>query len=158
MWRRAWVDGVDHYDRWWPESFRIIQDYGTGLLMTGTREWTDYRVSSAILPHMASRFGIAARVQGLQRYYALVLSAGNTVQLIKALDGERALAQADLAWEHGTSYDLALQVSGNRIEGWVNGRHVFDVVDEDNILEAGGVALLCTEGRIATDEVRVEPA
>ncbi len=32
MWRRAWVNGVDHFDGQWPESFRIIQNEGTGLL------------------------------------------------------------------------------------------------------------------------------
>jgi hypothetical protein len=39
----------------------------------------------------------------------------------------------------------------------VNDRRVFDVTDEDRPLEGGGVALLVTEGRIATDEVKVEP-
>jgi hypothetical protein len=158
LWRRAWVDGVDHFDPWWPESFRVVQDEGTGLLMTGTREWANCTVSSTIVPHMATRFGIAARVQGMQRCYALVLSAGNVVQLVKMLEGETVLAQADAVWEPGKPYELALHVTGNRIMGWVNGRRAFDVVDEDRPLEAGGVALLVTEGRIATEEVRVEPA
>lgn len=157
LWRRAWVDGVDHFDRWWPEAFRVLQDEGTGLLMTGTREWADYRLRSTIVPHMATRFGVAARVQGMRRFYALVLRAGNVAQLVKSLDGEMVLAQADVKWELGQPCDLALQVSGSRIQGWVNDRRVFDVTDEDRPLEGGGVALLVTEGRIATDEVKVEP-
>lgn len=158
LWRRAWVNGANGFDHWWPEAFRVIQDEGTGLLMTGTRDWRDYRVSSTITPHMAGRFGIAARVQGLQRYDALVLSAGGKAQLIKALDGEVVLAEADFAWEFGKPYELSLQMTGNRIEGWVNGRRLFDIVDEDRPLAGGGVALLVTEGRIATDEISVAPA
>ena len=26
MWRRAWVNGVDSYDFWWPEAFRLVQN------------------------------------------------------------------------------------------------------------------------------------
>jgi ADP-ribosylglycohydrolase len=158
LWRRAWVDGVDHFDRWWSEAFRVVQDEGTGLLMTGAREWQDYRVSSTIVPHMATRFGIAARVQGMRRFYALVLVAGDKAQLVKALDGETVLAEADLSWVLGQPRDLALRVTGNRIEGWVAGRRVFDVTDAERPLEGGGVALLVTEGRIATEAVKVEPA
>jgi hypothetical protein len=157
LWRRAWVDGIDHFDRWWPEAFRVVQDEGTGLLMTGAREWMDYRVSSMIVPHMGSRFGLAARVQGMRRFYALVLSAGGA-QLVKALDGETVLAQAEVPWELGQPCELALKVTGNHIEGWVDGRRVFDVFDNAQPLVGGGVALLVTEGRIATDDVRVEPA
>ena len=94
----------------------------------------------------------------MQRYYALVLSAGDKAQLIKLLNGEQVLAQADVEWVFSAPCELALQVAANCIQGWVDGRRVFDVVDDERMLEAGGVALLCTEGRIATDEVRVEPA
>ena len=41
MWRRAWVNGLDHSERrgpesWHPEPFRIVQDEGRGLLSQGT--------------------------------------------------------------------------------------------------------------------------
>ena len=87
-----------------------------------------------------------------------MLSAGGKAQLIKALDGEVVLAEAGFAWEFGKPCELSLQVTGNRIEGWVNGRRMFNVVDEDRPLAGGGVALLVTEGRIATDEISVAPA
>lgn len=157
MWRRAWVNGVDHFDPS-PEAYRLIHDQGIGLIIQGTREWTDYRVTSAITPHMVKSAGVAARVQGMRRYYGLMLNADRTVSLVKALDGYRVLAHRDYAWEFGKPYQLSLQVIGTRIRAWVDGELVFEVEDTDRPLTGGAVALVCEEGRMATDAVIVEPA
>jgi ADP-ribosylglycohydrolase len=155
MWRRAWVNGVDQYGPWWPEPFRLVQNYGTGLLMQGTREWTDYRVNADVTPHMAKAAGIAARVQGMRRYYALLLCNDGQVRLIKALDGKAVLAETDFAWEFGETHDLGLEVIGTRIRAWIDGQQLFEVDDTERPLEGGGVALVCEEGRTATQAVTV---
>jgi ADP-ribosylglycohydrolase len=158
MWRRAWVNGVDHYDAHWPEAFRVIQDEGTGLLMQGSREWRDYQVSAAITPHMAAAAGIGARVQGMRRYYALLLANPGKARLVKALDGDHTLAEVEFDWEFGRSYKLKLEVQGNHLRGWIDDRLCFDVADTERPLDGGGVALICTEGRMGTDAVTVSPA
>ena len=159
LWRRAWVSGVDHFDAWWPEAYRLSQDDGTGLLMTGTREWTDYAVSSTLIPHMGTRFGLAARVQGMRRFYALVLTQNGKAQLIKSLDTvaghEQVLAEVPFESTFGTAYDLALQVKGNTLVGLVNGTPLLNAVDATRPLTGGGVALLVTDGRVATESVAV---
>jgi hypothetical protein len=157
MWRRAWVDGVDQYGHWWPEAYRLVQNRGTGLLIQGAREWTNYCVSAAVTPHLVASGGIGARVQGMRRYYGLLLKHGGTIQLVKALDGERVLAEASYAWEFGETHTLALEVAGTRLRAWANQRLVFEVEDRDRPLEGGAVALICAEGRIATDAVEVRP-
>ncbi len=157
MWRRAWVDAVDQYDERWAEPYRLAQNRGRGLLMQGSREWTDYRLSAAVVPHMARAAGIAARVQGLQRYYALLLSEGRKVRLVKALDGESTLAEGDFPWQCDRAYELALAARGNRIEASIDGRPLFEVEDGEHPLMGGGVALVCEEGRLAAEAVRVEP-
>ena len=73
MWRRAWVNGMDSYEPYWAEPFRLIQNEGRGLLMQGGRDWTDYEASSEVTLHMVKAGGIAVRVQGMRRYYALLL-------------------------------------------------------------------------------------
>jgi hypothetical protein len=148
---------VDRFDHFWPEPYRIIQNEGTGLLIQGTRDWTDYRASATITPHMAAAAGIAVRVQGLRRYYALLLCDDGTARLVKALDGETTLAQQPFAWELGRPYALGIQVEGNRIQASIDGRLVFDAVDDQRPLGGGGVALVCAEGRLATDAVEVRP-
>jgi len=163
MWRRAWVDGVDQYSPWWPEPYRLVQNHGTGLLMQGTREWTDYRVSADVTPHMAKSAGIAARVQGMRRYYALLLcnegaDGHPTARLVKALDGNTVLAEVDLAWEFGETHELCLEVMGTHLRAWVDAQQLFELDDTDRPLTGGGVALVCEEGRTATQVVRVQPA
>ena len=155
MWRMAWVDAIDQYNSWWPEAFRLAQNEGRGLLIQGTREWGDYAVSAAITPHMAKACGIAARVQGLRRFYALLLCADQKVRLIKALDGDTVLAEADFAWQFGETHDLQLQVVGKRISASLNGAQLFTVEDADRPLMDGSIALVCEEGRMATEAVTV---
>jgi ADP-ribosylglycohydrolase len=157
MWRRAWVAGVDHYDRWWTEPYRIIQDHGAGLLIQGTREWTDYTVSAPVRPHMAARAGIAARVQGMRRWYGLLLCADGAARLVKSLDGEQVLAEAPCAWELDRTYQLSLTVRGAQVSASVDGEQIFDLEDADRPLLGGAIALVVDEGRVDVDDVTVRP-
>jgi hypothetical protein len=157
MWRRAWVDGVDQYSPWWSEPYRLVQNCGTGLLMQGTREWTDYRVRADVTPHMAKAAGVGARVQGMRRYYALLLCNDGKARLVKALDGDTVLAETDFTWKFGTTHDLSLEVVGTHLRAWVDGQQLFEVDDADRPLTGGGMALICTEGRTATQAVTVRP-
>jgi len=156
-WKEQWVCGVSEHATW-GEPFRLVQNEGTGLLMTGCREWTDYRVEASVTPHLVVTGGIAARVQGMKRYYALVLKRGGGVRLVKALDGELVLTEAPFSWELGETHHLALQVEGNHLAGFLNGEKVLEYQDDLRPLTAGGVALILTEGRMATQEVKVSPA
>jgi ADP-ribosylglycohydrolase len=156
MWRRAWVNGIDQYEHRWPEDYRLVQNEGTGLLIQGAREWANYEVSAQITPHLARAAGIAACVQGMRRYYALLLEEGQ-VRLVKALDGEQVLASAERAWLFGASYRLRLRVVGSSIQGWVDDQLLVAVADGDRPLLSGAIGLVCAEGRAAVDQVAVEP-
>ncbi len=157
MWRRAWVNGVDRFDEHWPEPYRLVQNSGTGLLIQGTREWTDYEVSAPVRPHMVASAGIGARVQGMRRYYALLLIKGGKARLVKALDGEVALAETGFPWHFDVTYELRLKVQGNRLRASLDGEEIFDVEDHDRPLTSGAVALVCEEGRTESEVVRVRP-
>jgi len=162
MWRRAWVNGLDHAGAFYeadthPEPYRLLQNHGRGLLIQGTREWTDYRVSVRMTPHMCKAGGLGVRVQGMRRYYALLLDREKT-RLVRALGGDTVLAETGTGWQFGTSYDLALQVSGDRLTGLVDGRPVIEAVDPEAALDGGAVALICEEGRIGCGAVAVRPA
>ena len=157
MWRRAWVNGVDHYDAHWPEPYRLVQNSGIGLLIQGTREWTDYEVSAPVRPHMVTSAGIGARVQGMRRYYALLLITGGKARLVKALDGDVVLAEMCFPWHFDVNYELRMKVQGNRLRASIDGKELFDVEDEDRPLMSGAVALLCEEGRTESEVVRVRP-
>jgi hypothetical protein len=155
MWRRAWVNGVDRFDEYWPEPYRLVQNSGTGLLIQGTREWADYEVSAPVRPHMVTSAGIGARVQGMRRYYALLLVKGGKARLVKALDGDAVLAETGFSWHFDVTYELSLKVEGNRLRASIDGEEIFDVEDDDRPLTGGAVALVCEEGRTESEVVRV---
>ena len=155
-WRNAWVNGVDHFGSW-GEPFRLIQDEGTGLVIQGTRQWNDYRVSADVTPHMAAAAGLAGRVQGMRRYYAIQLVHPGKLQLVKALDGIAVLAEIDFPWQYGEIHQLALAFQGQLIRAWVDEQLIFTITDSERPLDGGAVGLLCMEGRTATWQVVVKP-
>ena len=158
MWHKAWVPGVHHFQPYWPWPFHIAHNEGTGLLIQGTREWTDYQVAATITPHLSAAAGIGVRVQGMRRYYALLLRADGTAALVKALDGETALAETTYDWTFVRHYQLRLQVVGARLQAWINGQRLFEVTDTDRPLTGGAAALILREGCLTTDAVAVRPA
>jgi ADP-ribosylglycohydrolase len=157
LWRRAWVDAVDQVDFRRPDPYRLMQNAGTGMVIQGTRDWKDYRVSAAITPHLVEEAGIAARVQGLRRYYALLLRRDGMARLIKMLEGETVLAEAPFAWTFDSTHEASLLVAGTRIQAVLDGERLFDVDDTDQPLSDGAIALIAREGRLSVDAVTVQP-
>jgi len=154
MWRRAWVTAVDSYSSR-PEPYRLIQNQGTGLLIQGSREWKNYRVEADITPHLARSVGLAGRVQGMRRYYSLVVNECGELQLNKMLNDEICLKSIPFDWSLGDSFVLSLSFNGDKLIGCVNEKPVIEVQDRD--LDCGGIGLLIEEGRTASQEIRVSP-
>jgi hypothetical protein len=155
-WLDAWVQAVTAVHTRRGHTYSIVQNEGTGLLIQGTREWQDYVFDATLTPHLARSFGIAVRVQGLRRYYALRFAVGGKAQLVRELDGTHVLAEAPYDWELYASYRFELQVQGSKLTGRVNGQTLFQVED-DSPLTGGAVALLVEEGRVGCDQVEVGP-
>lgn len=154
MWRRAWVDGVDHLFVW-SEMFRLVQNKGLGLVSQGTREWTNYTVSADVTPHLAARAGVAARVQGLTRFYALLVTQDQKVQLVRSVHEQTVLAEASFAWSFGDTLNMTLTVRDDVLTGEINGKVLLEA--RDGGLDAGAVGLVVEEGRSATHRVQVSP-
>jgi hypothetical protein len=127
------------------------------MIIQGTHDWMDYRVEATITPHMVRQFGMALRVQGLQRYYALLLCDDMRLRLVKLPGWRAVLAEAGYEWRGEDSYRLTLQAQGRQLRAWIDGQVVLEAEDEDDQLYGGGVGLVCEEGCISTREIRVSP-
>jgi len=156
-WKHAWVNAVDEWGVQFPESFHLSQNQGTGLVVQGTREWTDYEVSATLTPFQAEEVGLAARVQGLRRYYALLLCREGEVRLVKERDGRTILAVQKMPIAEYHAYECRLVVQEARIEAYMDGKKLFSLADSDRPLTSGALALLVTEGTLTCDEVAVSP-
>jgi len=158
MWRRAWVNGVDSLIAWkgLTEMFRLVQNRGTGLVMQGTREWRDYTVTAAVRPHMVVRTGVAARVQGMTRYYGLLLASGKRLQLTRMLHTESVLQEVPFDWQLDETYALSLEVTGDRLIGRVDDQVLVECSDDG--LGSGAVGMVIEEGRVEILEVQIGAA
>lgn len=156
MWRKAWVNAADEYGWRYPEAYRLMQNHGTGMIIQGTRDWKNYTISAELIPHLVTACGVAARVQGLERFYSLQITAGGKAQLVKALDGKKVLAERDFsfAWDDHVLFELS--VDGACIKGSLNRQPFFEVIDSEEPLMEGAAALLVEEGRVACEEVSIQ--
>jgi hypothetical protein len=155
MWLRAWVNAVDHVGTRWASAFHLSQNRGSGLFIQGSRDWQNYAVKSAIVSDPAKSFGLAARVQGLNRYYALLLGPNQVLRLVRNYDGVQVLAEVPYSWNWSERYQFNLVVEQATIIGSINGTELIRYSDPDARLLDGGIALVCEEGLIMTDEVVV---
>ncbi|MCC6804322.1 MAG: ADP-ribosylglycohydrolase family protein [Anaerolineae bacterium] len=158
LWRSAWVDHVQEFGFRRHAALVIAHTGGTGVLSQGTGDWKNYQASAEIVTHLTAAGGIAAYVQGINRYYALLLCDDQHVRLVKRLDEQVALAEAPFNWEINQPYQLTLQVTGDRLQAWIDGQALFDVRDTTDPLPGGGVGLVCADGSIMCDSVSVKPA
>ncbi len=167
LWRKAWVNGVDHWEWWSGEPFRLVKNEGRGMASIGTRAWQDYRFNAVVRPaFLAVAGGIAVNVQGMQRFYALQVRRGG-VQLVKVLDGTQVLDEKPLAFELWQEIGLSLQATVERattggeavrLIARLDGETIFDLVDDKRPLLSGGAAFVVDEAHILADHVTVQPA
>jgi ADP-ribosylglycohydrolase len=155
MWLRSWINAVDHVGTRRASAFHLSQNRGTGLFIQGSRDWQNYSVQAAIVSDPAKSFGLAARVQGLTRYYALLLGPGQVLRLVRNYDGVQVLREVPYNWNWSEPYQFNFEVNGATISGSINGIELIRYDDSDATLLEGGVALVCKEGLIMTDEVTI---
>ena len=158
FWRRGWVNAVADFSSRFPPAFRISQDRGEGMIIHGGRSWTDYRVETVLTIHLAEYAGVGVRVQGLRRYYAMLLVRPDRARLVRVVDGSVAiLAEIAFSWSFEKPYAFVVQVSGARIEASVDGVALSADDEGPFALSDGGVALILKGGACSCDEVRVRP-
>ena len=159
LWNQAWVKAVDVL-RGIPAQagLGVIQNHGRGLLIQGTRDWRDIQIEAVLHPHLMKSGGIAARVQGLQRFYALLLKTPAKVQLVKIFDGEETvLASAPLNWEIERDYALRLSVQGSRLRAWVGENSTLEAEDPSTPLLDGAIALVIEDGYLEANGIEIRP-
>ncbi len=158
FWRRAWVNAVDNFSTTSPQAFRISQDRGEGMIIHGSRQWRDYRVETALTVHLAEQAGIGVRVQGLRRFYAVLLVRSNVLRLVRARDGETTvLAETPFEWSFERSYHFILATEGQTIEVTVDGVRLAARDESEGAIANGGVALIIEGGAASSDEILVAP-
>lgn len=152
---RMFLQSVDHFGGHPDIAFQFAQNRGSGLVHIGCREWRDYRVRAAIRPTLGT-YGLAARVQGLTRHYALLAGEDGQARLVRRAHTETVLATAPFPWKARTFATFELALRGSRITASLDGQ-VIGEVDDSEGLDAGGIGFAVTSGRAEAQNLVIEP-
>jgi hypothetical protein len=157
MWKHAWVNNVSQFQTRW-EGLRVSNSVGIGFIAQGSRDWKNYRVMSEVTPLLAEAWGLAARIQGRERYYAVMFDKfdGGRAKLIRRAHEETVLACDRFSWQVDQKYVVELQVEDNEIQAFVDGRKIFEFTDTQQLPPTGGgVGLVVDTGSISTQAVHI---
>jgi len=157
FWDEQFILSVSPMHLWRKTSFVMSQSRGRGILHTGSSDWTDYRVSAPLIPFLGSECGLALRVRGLTRYYGLLLRADGRAVLVRADHEETVLAEVPCAWSLREPAHLALEVRGYALKGYLNGTLILAAEDDRRALPGGGAGFLIADGRLDSEELKIEP-
>ena len=147
MWKRAWVSSLGLRKYTYDDYFRVHGNYGAGMLLSGGADWSNYRATARYRLRRAKRFGLAARVAGLERYYLAVVSDEGTLSIVKRLNGvDTVLAEGSTNWQEDEEADLWIEVDGYRIRAGKDGTQIAQADDLTRPLAAGGIALFADRG------------
>ena len=100
----------------------------------------------------------AVRVQGLRRYYGVLLDRPNILRLVRARDGEiKVLAEAPFDWSYEKPYRFVVEAVGRSIEVTVDDVRLSSQDEGEGALADGGAALFIEGGAASTNEIHVAP-
>lgn len=151
FWAKMFVSGAKHFAPNLNATYCISHDEANGVATMGTRDFTDYTVSSVLKFSLHRRGGLVARSRGHRRYYAAVVSGGDCFQIIKRRDGEETvLAQCPVEYRQFEKYPVRLTVKGNRITASFD-RWELTGEDPEASFPGGGAGFLVEEGAIFID-------
>jgi hypothetical protein len=127
--RQTSVAGSAHIATGVPTDDQVVQFTAIPRSFAGNDRW----------------FGVMARYVDTSNYYYMTVRSSNTVSLRKLTNGAiTVLATVPLPVSADSSYALRLEVVGNELRGYVNGRLLLEATDTSYARGTGGVVMYKT--------------
>ena len=156
FWAKMFVSSAKNFAPNLNCTYCISHNEENGVATVGTRDFTDYTVSSRLKFSLHRQGGLVVRSQGHRRYYAAVLTGGDTLRIIKRMDErEIVLAEAPFAYEQFVPCALSLRAEGSRLTARA-GDVELTAVDEDQPYLCGAAGYLVDSGAMFIDGFLLE--
>ncbi|KAI1342488.1 ADP-ribosylation/Crystallin J1 [Xylariaceae sp. FL0016] len=154
FWKSSFVNGADVFNAW--QKLAIAQDHGEGIVSYGTRDWTDYKSAArGFSVNIGGPVGVAIRVQGLNRWYAIMFTKGHRIAMVKARDEKRIeMASAEFDWKMDEAYDVEISAEGTGLRARVG---TIELEATDGDYRGGGIGLVVSEGSVQVSALEVKP-
>jgi ADP-ribosylglycohydrolase len=148
-WMQAWVSSARQFAPDFKYTYCISHPADEGVVTIGTQDWHDYAVASRILFSLHRVGGLVLRSKGHRRYYAAVLSSGNSVSIImRKNDSVRLLASAEFHYEMDRPYAMRFEAKGNELAVFIDEVCVLGAEDPESNYACGGAGFLVEQGTI----------
>lgn len=156
FWAKMFVSSAKNFAPNLNCTYCISHNEENGVATVGTRDFADYTVSSRLKFSLHRQGGLVVRSQGHRRYYAAVLTGGDTLRIIKRMDErEIVLAEAPFAYEQFVPCALSLRAEGSRLTARA-GDVELTAVDEDQPYLCGAAGYLVDSGAMFIDGFLLE--
>lgn len=154
-WLATFVSSADCYCPDYTTTFSISHSGHNGVVTTGTLDWDNYSVSSALTLGQQEAAGLVARAKGHRRYYGAVLTNGQAV-IYRQKDGERiTVASESFDFESGVDhiYNMKFTVNKDTLTLYVDGKAA--VSGQDEAYTCGGAGFVVDYGAILADRFEI---
>ncbi|MDB5523051.1 MAG: ADP-ribosylglycohydrolase family protein [Rhizobium sp.] len=159
FWRMSWVNGASFFSKRFPQAFRISQNRGEGIIIHGTRQWTDYQASGDVMMHLGNYGGMAVRAQGLRRYYGARVTRDGQMQIVRVRDEDtKVLAETAFKTEFEKPISMRVSANGDTITFEADGVSLSAQDTDPEAYADGGFGLLVHEGALSSNEIRIGAA
>ena len=146
FWTKSFVSSAKHYATDIYNTFTLSHPDKEGVITTGTRDWTDYAVSSELVLELHDTVGLVARARGHKRYYAGVVHNGMASILRRRDEDMDILASVPFPFAANERKTFTLSVSGESISLTIDGTPVVSATDAT--YASGGAGFLIEGGTV----------
>lgn len=158
LWKLPWVITAGSRTPAVPEGFLVRSTYGEGFLLSGSEDWTDYRVEARVTPSVGERFGLAGHVLGLNRFVAVVATKDHKLALVyRHFSDEIVLDEVDFAWSEEEPLSLWLELADRNLRAGVGQAVALRATGPALAPGQGGIALLVDRGFMLAESIEVRP-
>ena len=136
---------------------QTMVDAGHSFLITGSENWTDYRMTTILRSNNEREFGICFRFADFENHYLFSMDRKyRSRRLIRKENSiSRVLAEDDFVYQKNRDYVVTVEAMGQSIRIYFDGKLLFDVVDAK--LSKGKIGLFCGENEMARfSDVRID--
>jgi len=157
FWAKAFVSSAKNFTPSLKYTYRISHDEDNGVATIGTRDFTDYQVTSTLKFSLHRQGGLVSRSTGHRRYYAAVLREGRYFSIIKRIDGDvKVLGEVPFQYDEFTPYTMSFCVHGNHLHAQIE-KITVDCIDTDiHPYLRGGAGFLVDSGTMFIDSFLLE--
>ena len=153
FWTRAWVSSARHFAPDFKHTFCISHPEAGGVVTTGTRDWQNYSVESALDYSLNESGGLVIRANGHGRYVAGLIS-GDEAHLVLCYDGTtKVLARSQLPSGIGELPSVKLRAKDSDYSFEINGKCLCRA--ENGELRCGGAGFVINSGTMVAEGFRI---